>query len=746
MAIEILPSKLKQRVVEQALQSRGVAIHYVRQTTPAEDTATYHLDKIRRANSGDIYARDSFWAAYSRMYVRYVYLNELQDDAYANEYSRLGEIVNILDGRVDAAWREKLNEIANAVEPTLFAEARQRLRGETATQAGLVPAKTPAAVAHEAALLMARRIQGGLPLNKAGLNHLVQGAIAERTRPLTYRVQGMTPEESVTFFIRSADNFGDSTATGYVLTYAELFAKQSALAFVGGAEFDKLGAMNTIIRRAAREVPGVIEALDQIEVATLQAIQAELNARSEWQTGVPQPAPPLPPAPVVKKVPKAKRGPLQFTVRDSTDEMSDQVLAAQRALVSSISDYQEQRKARELLEKLTTNWAEYPKSAAYVGTLFAPKPDAFGRFLLLDCSSEFGTRDGNVNTWLAGGRQPGSGTPPMCVRLGGGFSNQDLVEIDGKMYARSHTPGGAEIRGGGIGTLLYMTHALSAYVLRGGDGCYSYPGGRSDLAEAWWSRAIKKRPGKVRLAQRIPGTKTYGGYAKHCITIKNRNLINPYGIKGFINSAQDKELCGNVSLDWNITPKDVLTVEAVIDSGLVAFAPIPPGMTSDLPVPLGHTPAWNLKTVDVPSTGIKPRFDLFFSRGPNGVYRARGDRVVYNMTEARAELFARSHHGVSPVLAAVILDLLSRSFEDQAVIYATRPDIVPMLVGNKTLARIIENREAALPGVQGLSAAAHQEIVGALHGFASGIVESPKPLPAVSAETKALLKPFSDLD
>lgn len=522
--------------------------------------------------------------------------------------------------------------------------------------------------------------------------------------------------------------------------YARVKARINWLESAVGLSPERRGEENylrdelRIARMVAAETgyaDGVIAIIDQLRLGAAAA--------------APAPAPaPAPPAPSTEPV------------------TMERVYKTLRKAVEAKESVEERQAAEQYLRRMFTgSWTRH-KDRRYVGSIFASKPDPLGRHVLVDCSTSYGTGSGGTYiTCYVAGAQKRENLTDQAVLVGGGYSEERLKLLDGKNYSRSHTPDGVSIEGAGLGFVLYSAHALTGYVMRGAEGCYSQEGHRSESAENWWKKAVVPRPGSPAYAQRLKNVRRPGGYKTHCEPIRSRILrdrdLQPQPNKGRI-SAQEKVVCESVDMEYSIEQEayDVLTAEAVMKTGFVAFGLIAPGDRTTLPLQSAHKAFWDEaqpKVYPDERHANEVKTDIFYNSGRNSVYRRSADGdITYAMTKTRAELFSVSFHGPSPILTAIILNLLAKNYEDQAVGYVMRPDIAAVLAGNKVLARLVAKRSLALPGLQGLSKSAHREICSALNGVGQGPLridvekDNPLNLPKLSAETKAMVAQYSRFD
>jgi len=390
----------------------------------------------------------------------------------------------------------------------------------------------------------------------------------------------------------------------------------------------------------------------------------------------------------------------------------------------------------------SSRWSDVPTGFLYVGTMMCPRPDPLGRFILCDIMYNPGTT--RLRVYLAGAMKAGSlGRGVGGLLLGDGYSENRLYKIGQDDYARSHTPGGVVIKRVGLGTVLYSAHALAAAVYRGAAGCYS--DGGSESANAWWQDAIDRGFAEGD-ESREPEER------EHCESISDRDT----GDGGWI---VDSEVCASVTVEFGGEGGiRYLPVNNVMDSELLAFGVLKRPIfveSVQFPVTENHRPFWDrFGTLPTSSDTEYSEIDMYdenlFVEGKGSPYKRVGDKVQMDLPETTAELLARSFHGQSPVLAASILAALANKYPEQAIVYATRPDIAPLLAGNETLRRLVETQR--LPGLSGLSKVQHTALAKAVHlaGLGQATVDvgekNPLNLKPVSAKTKKLLDQFKDMD
>jgi hypothetical protein len=387
----------------------------------------------------------------------------------------------------------------------------------------------------------------------------------------------------------------------------------------------------------------------------------------------------------------------------------------------------------------SNRWTDVPSGFLYVGTMMCPRPDPLGRFILCDIMYNPGTT--KLRVYLSGAMKKDGNliVNAKGLLLGDGYSTNSLYTIGRDRYARSHTPGGVVIKRVGLGTVLYSAHALAAAVYRGAAGCYS--DGGSDSANEWWQSAIDRG-----FAEGDGPRKDEA--REHCESVSDRDT----GDGGYI---IDDEVCATVTVEFG--GEDgirYLPVNNVMDSKLVAFGVLKRPIFKEsvqFPVTEKHRPYWDTFSIPDPSySEIDDQNKDLFTKGPGSPYKRTGDKVMMDLEEETAEMLARSFHGQSPVLAASILAALANKYPDQAMVYATRPDIVPLLAGNETLRRLVETQQ--LPGLSGLSKVQHTTLAKAVHlaGLGQATVDvgekNPLNLKPVSAKTKKLLDQFKDMD
>jgi len=400
------------------------------------------------------------------------------------------------------------------------------------------------------------------------------------------------------------------------------------------------------------------------------------------------------------------------------------------------------------------HWQRILPNGQYVATMFCPKPDPLGRFLLCDIiTNQPGNTD--VEVYLSGAvlkENAGTWADAKGLRLGAGYTNSSTKEIEGDEYNRSHTPDGVALESAGLGTVLYSAHALAGYAYNGVVGCYS-DSGRSNSADAWWEAAVDRG-----FANHVTHAERDTADIQHCEAITD----NEATYRGNEATIVDDEVCGRVTVEYSgdETEYDTLTARSVMQTGLVVFGVLGANAAPfvgpfNYPVGPKHKPFWDKTGNEVGrSDSSTPNVGQFINEGN---YRATwrpyinvDGKLRVQLTDEKAEMLSRAMHGPSPVLAASILSALAEDKREAlAVQYATRPDIAPLLAGNEVLKKMVGQQ--TLPGLGNLSVKGHSRIMGALGQAARGELqldlkaENPLNLKPMSAKLRTLVGKYGDL-
>jgi hypothetical protein len=354
------------------------------------------------------------------------------------------------------------------------------------------------------------------------------------------------------------------------------------------------------------------------------------------------------------------------------------------------------------------------RASTYIGTMLAPKRDFLGRMILVDARFF----DDMTNLMWSGNNE---------LWLGQGYfepsPNQRFESYDDEHFARSHTPSGVKLEGAGLGTVLYSSMALASTLYEGLDGVWSprirvtkrdAEGGiyRSEKATKWWTQQVKR------------------GYAME------------------------------TTISDNGRPIDYLQTSHVVSSGLLVFGAMSEGrqhLDEGFPLGANNDPNWASRKSGSFRLGDSALFkamslgddswldDRAWEGTISGIYDEYGG---FSHSPETLEMLPRAYHANRPLLAAVILDVLSRQDESRAVEYATRADIAKMLAGNQNATRLVQR--AATPGLSGLSGYAHREVMHAISAasLSQGVqiddIENPLHFTPLSKRTESLLAKLDD--
>lgn len=362
----------------------------------------------------------------------------------------------------------------------------------------------------------------------------------------------------------------------------------------------------------------------------------------------------------------------------------------------------------------------------YVATLLNPKADPLGRFLLCDARMRHDMRKCLMAL---------SGTiEPLIL----GETHPDPYEecMDGYLRMHSANPGGARIKQFALGTTLYFGTMLGATLYRSYEGIYSMVGGcgSSRLADAdkLWGDLVERG-----LAEEDESTgggeEEYEEAVEVCAEADGVEVESSRGDTGYYTG----EICRNRYVSFtgrNEGGEDVQTMRTsrLLNDPCIAYVCESENTATHLPP--SHVSTWEQNNSTAPQTRA--------NWGDVEEAHWHDDAPTPKFPSLRTvEMLTASSHGPSPRLVLFNAQAIKNSghpqAEDLMVTYLTRPDIAPIVRGNQTAMELLGQQR--LPGLSGLSLAAHREVMSAMRLGQSIDMNSDNPL-RLPKKSAALIK------
>jgi hypothetical protein len=355
------------------------------------------------------------------------------------------------------------------------------------------------------------------------------------------------------------------------------------------------------------------------------------------------------------------------------------------------------------------NWADTinDEEFGYVATLLNPKADPLGRYLMCDVRIE--DRLKQCLMALSGSIKP----------LILGETHPDPDEGCFGDYVRMHSsrPGGARVKGAGLGSTLYFGTMLGVTLYGGRPGVYSLDGascgsGRLADADKLWPQLVSRGLAQEEEVEGGDEENEYEEETEVCVDIRRKHkdgYVEVYSSKDDYGTYTGT-VCEDVEVSYTGSSRSdggtaqYMTTDRLKRDPCIAYVC---GGDNTL-IGRKHVSTWEKPNDDAPRTNKE------FER----VYEAHwADVDTLKFPDKRTvEMLAASSHGPSPRLilfnAQAIKNSGHEKAEDLMVAYLTRPDIAPTIKNNQTAMELLGQQR--LPGLSGLSRAAHREVMSAM--------------------------------
>lgn len=342
----------------------------------------------------------------------------------------------------------------------------------------------------------------------------------------------------------------------------------------------------------------------------------------------------------------------------------------------------------------------------YVATLLNPKADPLGRYLMCDVRMEDRLKQclmalsGTANPLILGETHPDP--------------NEDCYSD----YLRMHSsrPGGARIKGAGLGSTLYFGTMLGATLYGSRYGIYSLQdascgSGRLEDADMLWGDLVRRRLAQEDEVSGDDEENEYEEDTEVCVDIRRKHkdgYVEVESSKGDYGTYSG-EVCQYVEVGFTGSRSATGTAQYMSSERLkrdpcIAYV----CGSDDSTLGPNHVSTWEKDNADAPTTE---------DRAFQSVYSEHWDGDALKFPDKRTvEMLAASKHGPSPRLVLFNAQAIKNSghekAEDLMVAYLTRPDIAPTIKNNQTAMELIGQQR--LPGLSGLSRAAHREVMSAM--------------------------------
>lgn len=386
----------------------------------------------------------------------------------------------------------------------------------------------------------------------------------------------------------------------------------------------------------------------------------------------------------------------------------------------------------------------------YIASIIGPKKDPWGRLPLYHCMASMeAVPTYNIGIAWAGTRDEAqlNPRPDEGIMVGRGYSwyrevGRSTIEKEpgNERYTRTHIPMEVSQPGAGIGFAFYSTHALTARFMYGLTGSHSAEElGREPPAQEWWEKAVRRGYAKQKTLY-VPGYADNGVLAD---VLDADDVLRSDLIMLLMQPANSPAAKLRVPVGCNLMPAFTQTAASTYS---------PPSRLSQNFLNAEQLFDQGEKSWR-PEDG-KPRANLIRAGVEAGIYNKQGLPVYARSHDSakRADLLSNVWHGPSPVLTALVLEMIAQASPSKAVAYATRVDVAYIIKKNPNLLRVIEKVKkrmpvAGMPGLSGLSAYEAGEIVAAAASMPPAKLSGNNPLrlPSMGAAASATLARFEGL-
>lgn len=393
----------------------------------------------------------------------------------------------------------------------------------------------------------------------------------------------------------------------------------------------------------------------------------------------------------------------------------------------------------------------------WIGTLICPKPDPWGRHMLLDVRLMWTVLAPPSGKFT--GKVDQTNAPEDVVLTAAGIKHGSIGRVEGRGYfetigaaqdheltdfgapggmewdsfatiydpekkglIRGHTATGVAHKGVGIGAALYAGMALSA-IHWGFTGVYSITGTRSIEAELLWHSARQPKTGPLANGMNAAMARDYDGGMihshradvgdqYHCLyhKIEFDPPMDACGKRVPRCTDDDPtEVTGGINVDY-------INAEGLKRWGLVVFSG--PRLSRDT-VEMRRTS----RTVSSAWTTA----DITKAFGPADTRRDEASDATAHLSNNGYELLARAHVGDSAPLAVAVAGVLAGSSKDLARRFLMREDVIALLSRTAGGRKLVQNAGAGTK-LAGLGRAAFRDVETAMYRPANPLALTLPPL------------------